>query len=271
MPIFTNPEVKAYLANAGLIDPASGLRSLGMVAPMSRPDVIRLPGTEGSGMSYRLGEGLATAMQDKKLLEPVGKFFGALGDANGPGMAALLSALLGGAGGAGFGAITGRDPVMWGLAGAGVGGLGGLGINQLLKARDVRRRRQATLMMQPLLSKSSFYVGNEQDPMQYIQQRLFEDGSTSTGQKVQIVQQLRNVPTQELMTLADLLRTAAGGAIGYIIARFLMRFGGIGTAVMTGLGGLIGASTGGQKIPRNMFGLEVDSARDLFGRPRLVT
>lgn len=270
MPILNNPEVKAYLETRGL-DPASGLRSMGMVAPMSRPDVIRLPGTEGSNLTYRLGEGLGTALQDKKLLEPVGKYFGALGSSQGPGMAALLSALLGGAAGGGFGLATGRDPLMWGLLGAGAGGLGGYGVNKLLQARDARRRRQAAIMMQPLLMKSSFYVGNEQDPMQYIQQRLFEDGSTSTGQKVQIVQQLRNLPQQDLMTLADLLRTAAGGAIGYIIARFLMRFGGIGTAVMTGLGGLIGASTGGRKLPRNMFGLEVDTSRDLFGQRRLVS
>lgn len=266
MPIFTNPEVKAYLAEKG-VDPASSLRSLGLVSPGmgGAADVVRLPGTTEANPTYRLGDALGGMIQDRKMLEPVGKFFGALGSQRGPGTAALLSALLGAAGGAGFGLTTRRDPLMWGLLGAGVGGLGGYGINQLMRARDARRRRQAEL-----LSKTAFYVSNEQDPMQYIQQRLFEDGSTSTGQKVQMVQQLRNLPQQDLMTLADLLRTAVGGAIGYIIARFLMRFGGIGTAVMTGLGGLIGAGTGGPRIPKNMLGLEVDTARDLFGRPRLV-
>ena len=177
----------------------------------------------------------------------------------------VLSALLGAAGGAGFGLTTRRDPLLWGAVGAGLGGLGGLGINQLLRRRAAKRRALADQWF-----KSAFYVSNEQDPMQYIQARLFEDTSMSASDKSQIVAQLQSVPRQELFTLADLLRTSGGAAVGYIIGRFLMRFGGLGTAIMSGLGGLLGARMGGSRSTQNTLGLDANPSQDFFGRPRFV-
>lgn len=262
MPLLTNPMVQQYLAQHNPL--ANGeLRASGMVAPISIPDVVRTPGTLESNPMFRLGDATGGILENRKLLEPVGRYAQALGSLRGPGGAAVLSALLGAAGGAGFGLTTRRDPLLWGAIGAGAGALGGIGINQLLRRRAAKRRALADQWF-----KTAFYVSNEQDPMQYIQARLFEDGSIPSSDKSQMLSQLRSVPRSELVTLADLLKMAGGAAAGYIIGRFLMRFGGFGQAVMSGLGGLLGARMGGGS--RNTFGLDADPSKDFFGRPRFV-
>lgn len=268
MPIFNNPAVLSYMNQQGVNAPS--LRSLGMAAPFpSPPDVVRIPGTQEASPMFRLGDAAAGMVEDRQLMQPLGKYVQALSSGRGPGQAALLTAVLGGLGGAGFGLTTRRDPLLWGLVGAGVGGLGGLGLNSLLRSRQARRDARQRYLLDEL-RKSSFYVSNEQDPMTFIQQKLFEDSTMGSNAKGQMVAQLRSLPRQDLITLADMLRTATGAAVGYIIGRFLLRFGGIGTAVLTGIGGLIGAQSGRPKVPKNMSGLEVDPTRDFFGRPRLV-
>lgn len=265
MPILTNPTVQQFLAQHGPMA-NSALRSSGLVAPFEAPDVVRMPGTLEANPTYRLGEAAGGLLEDKKLLEPLGQYAQALGSQQGHGRAMLLSALLGAAGGAGFGMTTRRDPWMWGLIGAGAGGLGGLGINQLMRYREAKRRTA----VDQWLRKVSFYVSNEQNPMQYIQERLLADGSVGPAEKGQMVAALRAVPQSALFSLADMLRTAAGMAAGYIIGKFLMQFGGMGSAVMTGLGGLFGASLGGGRSSTNTLGLDANPSQDFFGRPRFV-
>lgn len=260
MALIHNPEVKKLVGNQGF-DPNAALRSLGLLTPGA--DVARLPGDGASNISYRIGEGLGSLAENPRTFAPVGKAISTL--ANNASGSALLGALVGGLGGAGFAYGTRRDPLLWTLLGAGAAGGAGYGLSRLFQ-NSAARRRQRDME----LSKMAFYVNNEQDPMQYIQSKLFEDSSIDSGAKSQMVAQLRSIPTQQLFTLADMLRTAAGGAIGYIIGKFLMRFGGLGTSVMTGLGALLGSQTGRPGPRRNMLGLEVDPSRDFFGRPRLV-
>lgn len=265
MPLVNNPQVQSFLTEHGML-PSNTLHALGLgsLTQSRLPDVVRMPGTMEANPAFRLGEAAGSALENRRFLEPIGRFLGLLGSNNGA-SAALVSALFGAAGGAGFGALTRRDPLAWGALGAGVAGLGGLGIQQFVQARDRQRRRKLALM-----GKQAFYVSNEQDPLVYIQQRLFEDRSLDSGAHLQLTQQLRQVSPQDLVTLADLLRTVAGGAVGYIVARFLLNAGGAGTMLLTGLGGLAGASMRGSGQPRNAFGQSVDTQRDVFGRSRFV-
>lgn len=260
MALIHNPEVKKLVNNQGF-DSSSALRSLGLLAPGG--DVARLPGEGTSNISYRIGEGLGSLAENPRNFAPVGKVLSTL--ANNSGGSALAGAILGGLGGAGFAAGTRRDPLLWALLGAGTTGAAGYGLSRLIQSNA--RRRQ---IRDQEMSKAAFYVDNEQDPMSFIQTKLFEDGSIGSSEKAQMVAQLRNIPSNQLFTLADMLRTAGGGAIGYIIGKFLMRFGGMGTSIMTGLGALLGSQSGRPGPRRNMLGLEVDPSRDFFGRPRLL-
>ena len=259
MPIFTNPEVQKLMHQQGF-DPSTALRSIGLVAPTA--DVMRMPGDGTSNVTYRLGEGIGAMAENKKLMAPIGKAVDTVAN-SAPGTAAM-GAIVGGLGGAAFGAGTDRNPLLFGLLGAGLGGAGGYGISKLIQMMT-EKRRQRDLE----LSKRAFYVENGQDPMAYIQTKLFSDGATGSNEKAQMLAQLREIPERELFALVDILRMAGGAGAGYIIGKFLMRFGGFGTAVSTGLGAMLGSALG-NRPKRNMLGLEVDPSRDFFGNPRLV-
>lgn len=247
------------------VDPSRTLAALGAPHTFTStlPDVVRMPGTTEANPMFRLGEFTGSVVENRKLMEPVGRLFGTMGSSNGA-MAALVSALIGALGGAGFGAMTRRDPLVTGAIGAGIGGLGGLGVNRLLAARARSRQRKDAL-----LNKRAFYVAEGQDPLQYIQARLFEDGSLPPAQLAHLSQQVRQLPQGSLIKLADLLRTAVGGAVGYLVARFLLNMGGVGTTLLSGLGALAGAASG-SRTSRNAFGQDVDVRRDMFGQSRFV-
>ena len=91
--------VQQYLSQHNPLTSNSALRESGLVAPLTVPDVVRTPGTLEANPMYRLGDAAGGLLENRKLLEPVGRYAQALGSLQGPGGAMVLSALLGAAGG----------------------------------------------------------------------------------------------------------------------------------------------------------------------------
>jgi hypothetical protein len=261
MPLLNNPEVQAYLQEHR--QPVSNaFRQMGLVTAPS-PQFHFSPGTSEYQIPSMLGDAAGRALDGKQLLRPVGSYLESFHKS--PGRAALLSALgLGGAG-ALYGAFTGRDPLTSGLVGAGIGAAGGYGLGTLVQ-NNVRRRDYPYQLL-----KNSYYVMNGQDPMSYIQERLLSDNTMTADRRANLMMAVQNMPQQQQVQLADVLRASFGAAVGYVVGRFVLNMGGIGTSVATGLGGMLGLSTGDDSGTfRNAIGLPVRPRQDLFGNPRLV-
>jgi hypothetical protein len=259
MPIWENHELRKYLNSQGMP---------GILGPSSGITMTPHRGTMESTLPYQLGDMFGSAVEDKRLLRPLGSYMSALGSNSG--LAALMSGLGLGAVGAGYGLLTDRDPLVWGGIGAGVGGLGGYGLSELIRYMSTKRRADA--QRREAMMKYSFYVTDEEDPMTYIQSRLFADQSMDSGSKSRILMTIQQLPMDQLVTLAGLLRTAIGASVGYLISRFLLNMGGVGQGISAGLGGLVGAMFGrGSSLPRNAMGLDVDTGSDIFGRRRLIS
>jgi hypothetical protein len=227
------------------MDSRPGMGVFGSKGPF---DVLRMPGHAESNPGYRAGEALAGWTEGRKLLKPLGSYAQALTSSGRS--SALVHALLGGTAGLGYGWMADKNPLLWGLLGAGAGAAGGYGLNRgyqyMQNARNERYRPFHKL------SHSTFSTA---DPLAYVQSRLFEDSSLASTEKARLMSRLGQVPSSELVTLADLLRTATGSAIGYMVSRFLLRFGAAGTAVSAGIGAMAGFRSGRPKPPRNMHGM----------------
>lgn len=263
MPLFNNPEVQNLLSSQAPAPIADPLRSIGLLQPKTTPTFTFPIGSAEAQPMARLGDWAGGVIQDKQLLKPLGSYLASFHQ--NPGRAALLSALGLGAAGLGFGAMTDRNPYLMGALGAGLGGLGGYGLAKLIQSNVRRRERPMELL------KASMYIEGGEDPMSYIQSRLFADDTMMPPRKSSLLMAVQQLPPAQLMQLADVLRATFGAAVGYIVGRFLLNMGGVGTGVASGLGGLIGlASGGGGQLPRNAMGLSVDTHRDMFGNPRYL-
>ena len=283
MPILTSPKFQQFVEQNTGLTPKSFIPS----SLISSPTTVVPP--EGSPIGARLGESLYDGLEGKQLLRPLGSWASSLGTNHG--RAATLTALALGLGGAGYGMMTDRNPVAWGLAGAGTGALAGYGLSALAKhmankkdlARiksladmqtldDVRSRQEAAAeaATPPLKVASAYYGMGDGDPMQFIQSRIFSDPTLGASDKSMLFSTLQNVPAEKLVTLAGLLRSLVGAGVGYAISRFLLNLGGLGQAVGAASGAGIGAAMG-DRLPRNAAGEPVDTRHDVFGRARFVT
>lgn len=269
MPIFTNPEIQKFVAQQTGVDPGAAVRSMLPSAPALGYEVPQF-GT--SPITYQMGQSAYDSLKDKQFLKPLGAFASNLGVSNG--RSAALTALALGLGGAGFGLMTGRNPVTTGLMGAGVGAAAGYGLSALTKAMDARRQfhnQNRRLMYEagPESRKSASQYYGADDPSTYVQSRLFSDTSLGSAEKAMLMSSLRVLPQAQMYTLADLLRTAGGSAIGYLIAKFLLNAGSMGQALGAVGGGLMGMY-GGSRPPHDTFGQSMDPGTDVFGRMRFV-
>ena len=104
-------------------------------------------------------------------------------------------------------------------------------------------------------------------PDQTIQQKLMSDASMSYTDKSMLMQQLRQLSAQQKEQLANVIGPALGAGIGVLIARYLLKLGIGGTAMLALIGGAAGAQFSG---PRNTYGQRADTTQDVFGRPRYV-
>ena len=299
MPFITNPEFQKFVAQE------TGLAPMDMVRKVlpSAPPVGKAVFEEGSPLGYQMGQALYDNLEGKQFLKPLGSFVSSLGQNSG--RAAGMTALALGLGGAGFGALTDRNPLALGLIGAGVGGLAGYGASELTKylmrrrqlrgARTMWERKQeeerqqrvrdyygppeplpvaanpaaAPLAEKPAAKRAAYYGMGNESPITYIQSRLFADSSMAASDKAVLMSSLRSLPRPQLMQLSDMLRGVAGAAVGYLITRFLMGTGGLGQSVGAAAGAFLGMSLG-SKLPYNSFGQPVDTQFDVFGGQRFV-
>lgn len=279
MPIFNNPEVQKFIEQQTGINPVESVRR---ALPSS---IVGTTGQAvypiGTPIGFQAGQGLYDAMGNKQFLKPVGDWLSNIGTNSG--RSAGLTALALGLGGAGFGLATGRDPLTWGLAGAAAGGLAGYGASELSKSMANHRRQRSlgNMAMMELdeqrkrrneetMPKVSYYGMGDQDPMSFIQSKLFSDTSLGASEKAMMMASLQSMPREGATTLASILRTVGGAGVGYIIAKFLLNMGGLGQTVGAGIGGLLGSSMG-SNLPVNKLGERVDTQYDLFGRRRFVS
>lgn len=276
MPIFTNPEIQKFIEQQTGVNPVEAVRERLPARFTEGVGSIQYP--RGTPIGYQAGQSMYDALEHKQFLKPLGNYMSTLGRDSG--RSALIAALALGAGGAGFGALTGRNPVTWGLAGAGVGALGGYGASQLVSSLANRRRQLAHQNVTSMNSemkrqqeetenppfKTAAYYG-EGDAMTYIQSHLFADPSMGLQDKAALISSLQSVPPQQLSSLASIIRMAGGAAVGYLVSRFLLNLGSTGQLVGSLAGGVVGSMMG-NRLPMNAFGDRVDTQHDLFGRQR---
>jgi hypothetical protein len=280
MPIFTDPEVQKFIEQQTGVNPIESLRRT-LPASISPPSVGQAVYPIGTPIGFQAGQSLYDAIGNKQFLKPVGNWLSNIGTNSGGSAAATALAL--GLGGAGFGLLTGRNPVSWGLAGAGAGALAGYGLSELSKSMTAKRHQRSlsNLAMRQMdaqrrqrneetMPKVSYYGMQEENPMSYIQSRMFSDPSLGSSEKAMLMSSLQVLPRESATTLADILRTVGGASVGYIIAKFILNLGGMGQTIGAAAGGLLGASMGSH-LPVNKLGERVDTQYDLFGRRRFVT
>lgn len=251
MPLLTNPAVVDAASKLFQGQPGHG-----------EFNVRSRPGTVEASLPYQIGTGIGGFLQKYPVLKPVGNYLQNFGYDHG--RAALQSALALGLLGGGYGLLTGRSPLKWGLGGLALGGLGGYGLSGLASlGLDRRLSREG----QYGKSASTYYGVDDSDPVAFIQARLFEDSSMSSPEKAMLMQAVRQLPPQQASSLAQVLSTVAGGAIGALVAKFLMGMGPIGTVGLGALGGLLGARLS-DPTPQDFLGRRINPESDVFGRRR---
>lgn len=274
MPFFTNPLVRQEIANVI----APGAPAL----PAGAPPIADLVTDPYIDLPRQLGDTMGKAIENRKTLAPLGDALATLQQS--PGYRSLAgAALLGGGLGAGAGFLAHKDPVVTGLAGAGLASLLGLGARSLMRRHRSQAAQDYETSLNPVrtptleqlkakenqeLKRAATYVDSNEDPLMYIRGRLLTEGSLDAAQKARYIQQLNLLSPFQLDALAQALRAVVGGGVGYLVARFLLGAGSFGRLLGAGVGAMIGGGMSG--LPTNSFGQSVDVQRDFFGRPRTI-
>jgi hypothetical protein len=226
---------------------------------------IPSPGTQPWTIGYQAGRTLPDMAVRHQMLRPLRGAINNLGTNNAG--AALAGAGIGGAIGAGSALVGGGNVGRRTAVGAGVGSLGMLLLS--LYARNRLNNTQYRQIEPPALPgrvKSSFYAVGEGS--QEIGSKLLSDSGLSSADKTMLLNYVQRLPNSQKAELAHLIGPAVGAGIGIIIARYLMRLGIGGTAIMA----LLGAGVGRQITsgPRDAYGHVINTRRDAFGQPRFV-
>jgi pimeloyl-ACP methyl ester carboxylesterase len=225
------------------------------------------PGTMEDTLGYQIGSH-APDYAPSQALRPVGQFLTSLGTDTPA--ATLMGGALGGAVGAGTALLRGRGLVRSMLLGALAGGGGSYGLSRVLAAREQRRAEEGARYGQAL-AKRSFYAmaeDGESAALSLVQARLFQDPAVPPAQKAALLTAVQQMPPEQVRALSELVRSAMGASIGYLVARFLTQWGAGGRAAAALAGGFLGWRLGGN--PSNVYGQRVDTQRDVFGNRRLL-
>jgi len=201
----------------------------------------RGPATQGTG-SYQLGESIRDAVTSPSNMWRRNM-------QGGPLRGTLVGGGVGGLMGGALGAILGliRGSAMTGLSrGALVGGaagglLGGVAGNNLSKQASTGSAREAVV------------------------DALRRAPGLSFAEKSRLQQGVGRLSESDAQTLIRLLQTAGGGAIGALIARFLMDKGLAGTLVGAITGGVIGRALT-RPGQTNAFGQRVQTGLNAYGQ-----
>lgn len=97
-----------------------------------------------------------------------------------------------------------------------------------------------------------------------IQSKINSDPTLSTTEREQLAAMVQSLSSSQQASLSQILQLVAGAGVGAAIARFLLRQGGLGTALGGALGALV-ASRLGANVGQAVNG--VNNTVDIFGRP----
>jgi hypothetical protein len=219
----------------------------------SPPDVMMGTDLARGNFGYHLGTRLPE-VAELPLARPVGNWLTNV--AYHPGRAILGGTALGGLVGAGFGAMTRRDPLHTALLGAVLGGAGS-GVASGL-----------THLLNPPVKRAFYAQDENSNPLQFIQAQLFGDRGMGSAEKASLMQSVGQLSPAQLQTLTQMLRTGVGASVGLLIARYLLRLGFTGSLLLALAGGALGSRMG--RSPANAFGDRPDREFNPFGQRRLL-
>jgi hypothetical protein len=258
------PDITTLANSMGRNSPQEWQRRVGANPDRGGISYNPTPGSREWNIGYQTGRTLPDFAMRKGMLRPLRHLVDNLGTNHiGAGAA---GAVVGGALGAGSAMFSGGSVGRGAVAGAGAGMAGMLLAS--LYARNRLQQGQAFQLPrpeQPWREKRAYYATSDSD--QSLQQKLMSDASMSYTDKSMLMQQLRQLSAQQKEQLANAIGPALGAGIGVLIARYLLKLGIGGTAMLALIGGAAGAQFGGT---RNAYGQRANTAQDVFGRPRYV-
>jgi hypothetical protein len=226
---------------------------------------IPTPGSRQWTIGYQAGRSLPDFAMRKGMLRPLRPLIDSLGTNNvGSG---LLGAAAGGVIGAGAALAGGGSVGRGALVGAGTG-MAGMLLASLYAQNRLRNTRfyQEPRPAEPWRDKVAFYAGTP-DGSQAIMQKLMSDYSLSSADKSTLQREVGKLNHSQLGELSRVVGGAVGAGIGALIARYLLKMGVGGTALLA----IAGAAIGGQfSSLRNAYGQRSDPGHDMFGQPRFV-
>jgi len=223
------------------------------------------PGSQRWTLGYTAGSTLPNAALNAGLLRPLRPLMDNLG--NNHMRAGLMGAGLGAAAGAVTSTVAGGDPTRGAAVGAGLGGVGSL----LLSMYARRKMLNAPYFQEPLPEvphqKSAFYGVMSQDGSD-IEDRVMADNSLNYMDKTTLLRFVNGLNPERKSSLSRFIGPMAGAGVGIAVARFLLKLGIGGTALLAIVGATLGHNlTSGQS---NAFGQRVSPMTDMFGQPRYV-
>jgi hypothetical protein len=156
---------------------------------------------------------------------------------------------------------------LWGLGGAATGGLG----SYLIGNAVAKHRRNAEVNGS---KQASWYAMDDEsgtngsEALMDIQAKLYQDYSTTSQIKSEVLRLLQTLSPQQLSRVHSIVRSTAGAGIGFLLAKYLFGMGIGGSVLMGLLGGGLGMMSGGQSV--NAFGMRTNVGTNPFGQSRLV-
>lgn len=251
--LYQNPEVREYVRQK-----TEQLRAQQFSGASAQP--VFQPHDPEYQLPYLLGN--SAGRMANRAAGPASKFLTRLG--NDVGGTTLTGAGIGAGLGAGIGFLRGNAS-KGALLGAGSGGLLIYLLNRLAQYRD--NQINATYGKRASV-KQSFYGMTETNPEDLIESKIQSDTTLPSWMRSQLLQFIPQLSDSEARSLASLLRSSAGGGVGYVVAKYLLGLGFTGRVLSALAGAYLGFMIGG--LPNNSQGQEVDTKKDVFGRPRFV-
>ena len=226
---------------------------------------IPTPGSRQWTIGYQAGRSLPDYAMRKGMLRPLRPLIDSLGTNNVG--AGLMGAGIGGVIGAGASLAGGGSVGRGALVGAGTG-MAGMLLASLYAQNRLHNTRfyQTPRPAEPWRDKVAFYAGTP-DGSQQILQKLMGDYSLSAMDKNTLSQAVGKLDHSQLSELSQLVGPAVGAGIGALIARYLLKMGAGGTALLAIAGAAIGGQFSGL---RNAYGQKADPGHDMFGQVRFV-
>ena len=211
------------------------------VGAVGEPQMLAIPGTTEGSLEYQLGAKIPELLQGKQTLKAIPEWIERT-DAN-----PLRSGMMGGAAGAGLGALLSvllqKDPRLGAMLGAGALGGGSWLAGTLMNMKRKQLAKQA-----------SFYGNSGSSPESFISNKIALDSGLSFNEKTQLSGLIGQLSDGQTGELAKLLRTITGAGVGLVIAKYLLKLGLGGTILSTIIGGAIGSRMGGKSLSRDVFG-----------------